>query len=104
MRKNGVTTIVVIALVVAVVALLNPTMADFQDHLSAKAAGKAAGAKLEGIGGVLQKGAGALAGGVAALAAGLYSRKDYFLFSTYSIGEKGDLYLGVAKKLFLKLR
>ena len=102
-RNKGLAAVVVAILALVIIALLNPTSEDFQSYLSAKA-GKASGKSLEGLGGLLQKGAGALASGVAAMSASLYARKDYLFFSTYSAGKSGDLYLGIAKKLFIKLR
>jgi hypothetical protein len=102
-NKNSLGSIVIVALVLVLLAVLNPNTADFKAHLAAQASGQAAGKDAGGLVGALSKGAAAVAGGVASLAGSAFERKDYVLFSTYARGKSGPLYLGVAK-LFLKLR
>ena len=105
MRKSGIKSIVILALALALLAVLNPGQADFKAYLSSRASGKVEGQDSGGLIGTLSKGAAALAGRAAAGAGGLYARKDYLFASTFSLGgEKGSLYLGLAKKLFIKLR
>ena len=99
--RSPLATVILAALALALLYALNPTLADFQAWRSAQAQGEAATGKMTGLIGVMKKGAGAVAGALTGGGAGLYPRKDYLLFSTYSLG--GDNYLGIAR-LFIKIR
>lgn len=100
MSKTGAKSLAIAALTLVVLALLNPKPVDFKAYLASQARAQTAG---EGAGivlGALSKGAAALAGGTGSL----YARKNYLVCSTYSFGNKGSLYLGLAKRLFIRLR
>jgi len=102
--KSPLATIVIIALVLVLLYALNPTRDDFIAWRTARAERAAGGAQSSGLEGVMKKGAGAIAGAMTGLVAGGFSRSDYLLCSTYSLGgKKGELYLGAAR-LFVKLR
>jgi hypothetical protein len=98
-------TIVIVLLVGILLAVLNPSQADFKAHLaSAGSASVSKSGGAGGLGGVLSKGAAALAGGVGSLASGLYQRRDYIVFSSFTApGAGGSVYLGIAK-LFIRLK
>jgi hypothetical protein len=104
MRKKGSQAIVIVAFVLVVLFLLNPRQADFKAYLAAQASAQVDGKDSGGVIGSLSKGVAAAAGGIASFAGGVFTRKDYYLCSTYALGEKGSLYLGLAKRFFIKLR
>ena len=97
------TTILPALLVLVLLAVLNPKQADFRAYLASRASAQASGSAGGGLIGAISKGAGAVAGGAASIVGGAFKRADYLIFSTYSAGASGPLYLGVAK-LFFKLR
>jgi hypothetical protein len=93
-------TVVIVVLVLALLYALNPSTDDFQAWRTAQAQSQAGGSS-KTFGGVLKKAAGAIAGAMTGVVAGGYKRKNYFVFSTYSLSS--DLYLGVAK-IFIQLK
>ena len=95
MSKNRLAAPIAAALALAALALLNPKQADFKAYLAsrAEASGKGKGSLV----GALSKGAAALAGG----AGSLYGRRNYLVCSTYKLGDAR--YLGLAKRIFIKL-
>jgi hypothetical protein len=101
--KSSLTAILIAVLAVVLLVALNPTMSDFKAWRSSQAESQATSGDTTGLIGALKKGAGALAGGMVGFASSFYDRNNYYLFSTYSAGKQGDLYLGVAR-LFIKLR
>ena len=100
-KSSPLATIIIIALALVLLFALNPTTADFQAWRSSQAQRQVGGSQATGLIGVMQKGAGAIAGAMTALISGTYDRKDYLIFSTYSLGK--DEYLGIAR-LFVKLK
>lgn len=101
--KSSLATVAILALALALLYALNPSFDDFVAWRSGQAQRQAGGGQTSGLAGVMKKGAGAIAGAMTGLVSGAFARTDYLVFSTYSIGKKGDLYLGVAR-LFVKLR
>jgi hypothetical protein len=101
--RKSFTVILIIVLAAALLVALNPTMSDFKAWRAGQAESQATSGDTTGLIGVMKKGAGAIAGGMVGLASGFYERNNYYLFSTFSAGKKGDLYLGAAR-LFIKLR
>jgi hypothetical protein len=94
-------TIIIIALVALLFVALNPSTDDFKAWRSSQAESQATGGDTAGIVGALKSGAGKLAGAISGAVAGGYERRNYYLFSTYSLGS--DRYLGVAH-LFIKVK
>jgi hypothetical protein len=101
--KSPIATIIIFALLLVLLFALNPSMADFQAWRSGQAERQAGGGSASGLVGVMKKSVGAVAGAMTGMASGILERKDYLLFSTYSLGTKGALFLGAAR-LFVKLR
>lgn len=99
--KSSLATVIIVVLALVLLYALNPTTADFQAWRSAQAQRQATSGSMTGLIGTLKKGAGALAGAMTGTVAGGYSRKDYLVCSTYSLG--GDSYLGIVH-LFIKLK
>jgi hypothetical protein len=99
--------ILILALAGALLYALNPTLDDFVAWRVAQAQGSAVSQDSKGVARVLKQGAetiaGAIAGTMVGLASGAFVRTNYYLFSTFSTGPKGQLYLGVAR-VFIKLR
>ncbi len=95
--------ILVIALLVGgLLFALNPSMDDFGAFYQKKAEKEAA----QSVSGGLGKLVAGMAKGAASLAANAYTRKDFVLFSTYTLGKASDpseRYLGVAK-IFIKVK
>jgi hypothetical protein len=100
--KSPLAAAIIAALVLALLFALNPTTEDFQAWRSTQAQAQAGGEKTSGLIGALKSGAGKIAGAMTGLVAGSYSRKDYFICSTFSLGNNSR-YLGVAR-LFIKLK
>jgi len=99
-NRNSLGTVAILVLAGVLLAVLNPTQADFKTFL-AESQGRAAAAGDTGLIGEIGKGVGTAVGG---LASGLYKPRSYVLFSTFSSpGDKGSVYLGIAK-LFIKLK
>jgi hypothetical protein len=98
--KRGINVIIVLLAIVLLYAL-NPTSEDFVAWRSGQARSQAASGDTSGLFGVLKKGAGAAAGAMNGLVAKGYKRHDYFVCSTFTLGD--DSYLGVAR-LFFKLK
>jgi len=99
--SSPIATIIIVALALVLLYALNPTTADFQAWRAHQAQGEASSGSMTGLIGTLKKGTGALAGAMTGGISGLYSRKDFLVFSTYSLGK--DEYLGIAR-LFIKLK
>jgi hypothetical protein len=91
--------LIILVLALALLYALNPSTADFQAWRSAEAR-RQAGAGT-GLIGALKKGAGAIAGAMTGGIAGLYSRHDYLVCSSYTLGS--DEYLGIAR-MFVKIK
>ncbi len=104
-KSSPIATVIIIALALVLLFALNPTTADFQAWMSGRAESHATeGTKNGTLGNAFGKLIGKATGAVSSLFAGGYTRRDYLIFSTYSLGgRKGDLYLGAAH-LFLKIR
>jgi hypothetical protein len=98
--KRGVNAVIVLLFLVLLYAL-NPTSDDFKAWRSAQARAQVTGGDSSGLFGALKKGAGAAAGALNGLVASGYRRTDYFVCSSYALGD--ERYLGVAH-LFLKLK
>ncbi len=102
--KRSIGWLVILALLAALFAALNPTMDDFKAWRSARAQDAAVSRDSTGIVRALEKGAGALAGALEEIGSGAFARKNYVVCRTYSSGgSKGPLYLGIART-FIKLR
>jgi hypothetical protein len=95
--------LIIIALVGALLYALNPSFDDFTAWQIASAQNSAVSPDSKGVPRTIEKGIGAIAGAMVGLASGAFERRNYFLFSTFSTGPKGPLYLGIAR-LFVKLR
>jgi hypothetical protein len=95
--------IVILALAGALLFALNPTMDDFVAWRVAQAQGSAVSQDSKGVARVLEKGAGAIAGTMVGIASGAFERRNFYLFSSFSTGPKGQLYLGIAR-FFVKLK
>lgn len=103
-KSSPIATLVIVALALVLLFALNPTTADFQAWMSGQAERSAGGSSTSGLMGALKKGAGAIAGAMTGFVAGGFTRRDYLIFSTYTLGaRRGELYLGAAH-LFIKLR
>jgi hypothetical protein len=86
-RKGGIAVIVIIALILIILGLTNPTMADFRHHLQTQAE---------------NKGLGPLSG-LATIASGGYYRQNYLVFSLFK--EKftdRTAFVGLGKFIFIK--
>jgi hypothetical protein len=95
--------IIIIALVGALLYALNPTIDDFAAWRAADARSSAVSPDSKGAARAFEKGAGALAGAMVGLASGAFERRNFYLFSAFSTGPRGQLYLGIAR-VFIKLR
>ncbi len=96
--------LVILALLAALLAALNPTMDDFKAWRAARAQDSAVSRGSTGIARAFEEGAGALAGALEGIASGAFERTNYLVCSSYgSGGSKGPLYLGIART-FIKLR
>jgi hypothetical protein len=101
--RSGLTVAIIAATVVLLLLALNPSTEDFQAWQSTRVERSVSSGGERGLVGALKSGAGKVAGAIAGAVAGGFKRKDYLLCSTYSLGSKGELYLGIAH-LFIKLR
>jgi len=102
--KRSIGWLVILALLAALLAALNPTMDDFKAWRSARAQDAAVSKDSTGVVRALEKGAGAVAGVLEELGSSAFERTNYVVCSAYSSGgSKGPLYLGVAR-IFIKLR
>jgi hypothetical protein len=103
MARSGrsLTAAIIVALVLVLLFVLNPTTADFQAWRSAQAESQATGGKTSGLIGALKSGAGKIAGAMTSVVAGGYKRHDYLVLSTFTLGS--DDYLGIAR-LFIKVK
>jgi fructose-specific phosphotransferase system IIC component len=100
--KSIIGLVVIVVVVGGLLFALNPTMDDFSAHLQRQAEVQASKSVQGGLG----KALGSLAGVASGLSAKAYARKDYVVFSTYTLGkasDPGSRYLGVAK-VFIKLK
>jgi hypothetical protein len=98
MKRSALTTLLVILVAALLLVALNPDQKDFSAFLSGKGTVQA---KDTGLKGVMSGAMTAVTG----LTAGLYKRSNYLLFSTYHLGgEKGKVYLGAAKVVFIRLK
>jgi hypothetical protein len=95
--------IVILALVGALLYALNPTIDDFAAWRAANAQSSAVSPESKGAAQLFEKAAGAVAGAMVGLASGAFERRNFYLFSTFSTGPRGQLYLGIAR-FFIKLR
>jgi hypothetical protein len=95
--------IVILALVGALLYALNPSIDDFAAWRAAEAQSSAVSKDSKGAARAFEKGAGAIAGAMVGLASGIFERRSFYLFSTFSTGPRGQLYLGIAR-VFIKLR
>jgi hypothetical protein len=102
--RNSLATIIVGALVLVLLYGLNPSIEDFKAWRANQAVAAAGGSNKDFVG-VLKKGAGAMAGAMVGAMSGAFERKDYLIFSTYSVGagKSRQVYLGAAR-LFVKLK
>jgi hypothetical protein len=99
--KNGLVAGIIVVLVLILLYALNPTTADFQAWRSGQVQREATSGTMTKPIGTIKKGVGAIAGAMTGGIAALYSRKDYLVCSSYSLGS--DRYLGIAR-LFVKLK
>jgi len=100
--KNGLTAMIIVVAVLALLYILNPSSDDFAAWQSRQTIGKSASPDSGDLIGALSKGAGELAGAISKAGASLLSsRKNYYFCSTYSY--LGGSYLGVAT-FFVKLK
>jgi len=96
-RKGGIAAIVIIALVLIILGLTNPTMADFRQHLQTQARSQV------GDKGIFSDAAKGIAGGVAGISSAAYYRQNYLIFSLFK--EKGSdrtAFVGLGKFFFIK--
>lgn len=94
-RKGGLAALIILVLVLVILGLTNPSMADFRHHLQTQAQAQA-----ENKGGGLLSG---LAGGIAGLSSAAYYRQNYLIFSLFK--EKGSdrtAFVGFGKFIFIK--
>jgi hypothetical protein len=98
-KKTG--WIIFAALVLLLLAALNPSTEDFQAWYAGQAQSQVTQGDKTGLVGVLKSGLGAVAGALSGAVASNYKRSNYYLFSTYSLGDRS--FLGVAH-LFIKLK
>ncbi len=89
--------VVLIAAILALLFVTNPTGKDFSEWYGNKAA---AAAPAGGVGKVL----GGIGKGMASLSAGAFQRKNYGIFSVFSATKAGAAYLGLGKVVFVKIR
>ncbi len=102
--RRSIGWLVILALLAALLAALNPTMDDFKAWRSARAQDAAVSPDSTGIVRAFETGAGAIAGALEEIGSGAFTRANYVVCSAYgSGGSKGPLYLGVAR-IFIKLR
>jgi hypothetical protein len=102
--KRSIGWLVILALLAALLAALNPTMDDFKAWRAARAQDAAVSPDSTGIERAFETGAGAVAGLLEEIGSGAYRRTNYVVCSAFgSGGSKGPLYLGIART-FVKLR
>lgn len=92
--------IVILALVGALLFALNPTIDDFAAWRAADARSSAVSPDSKGAARAFERGAGALAGAMVGMASGVFERRNFYLFSTFSSGN--HTYLGIAR-FFIRL-
>jgi hypothetical protein len=94
-KKGGsLAGLVILILLLCLLAALNPSQADFKAHLGQAAARQAQGELGKSLLSALGK-----------LPSAVFTRRSYIFASSFAApGQKGDLYLGLAKVLFIKLR
>ncbi len=100
--KSLVGLVLVVAVVGGLLFALNPNMDDFGAYMQNKGSAQAS----QNNTGALSKLASGIAGSVSSLVAKAYTRKDYLVFSTFTLGKASnpsDQYLGIAK-LFIKIK
>ena len=94
-------TIIIVVLALVLLFALNPSKDDFIAWNSAQPRNQATSGENSGTKKELKPWAGVFAGVMKGFVSRGFSRTDYLVFSTYSLGP--DRYLGIAK-LFIKLR
>jgi hypothetical protein len=100
--KSLIGLVLIIAVVGGLLFVLNPDMDDFGVFMQNKGSAQAG----QNSTGPLSKLASGIAGSVSGLVAKAYTRKDYIVFSTFTMGKASapsDQYLGIAK-LFIKIK
>ena len=100
-KSSPAATVIIVVLALVLLYALNPSTEDFRAWRSAQAEGAAASGAMGCLIGSLKSGVGKIAGAMSGVTAAFYSRKDFLVCSTYSLGR--DEYLGIAH-LFIKLR
>jgi len=86
-----------IAVILALLFVTNPTKQDFSVWYGKQAAASAPA-------GTLGKALGGIGIGMASVAASAYQRQSYGVFSVFSLTKGGSAYLGLGKVVFLKVR
>ncbi|HAE22308.1 MAG TPA: hypothetical protein DCG47_08305 [Spirochaetaceae bacterium] len=100
--KSLVGLVLILAVIGGILFVLNPDMDDFSLYMQNRASAQAS----QNNTGALSKLASGIAGSVSGLVAKAYTRKDYLVFSTFTMGKASapsDQYLGMAK-LFIKIK
>ncbi len=88
MKRSAMASLLVVLLFALLLVLLNPTQADFRAWYTRKSSA-ASGPVI-----------GAMSGAMVAV---FSARTDYLLFSTFK-AERGNVYLGFAKVIFIRLK
>jgi hypothetical protein len=97
LRKNRLVVIIVVLAIFGLLAITNPSSADFKKYLSES---EKKSAEVETGSAMFGKVAGALAG----LGSGMYDRTSYGLFSVFSVGKGSASYIGFGKVVFVRIR
>ncbi len=89
--------LVLIAVILALLFVTNPTKQDFTAWYGKQAAASAPS-------GTLGKALGGLGKGMASVAASAFQRQSYGVLSVFSLAKGGTAYVGLGKVVFLKVR
>lgn len=89
--------LVLVAVILALLFVTNPTKQDFSAWYGKQAAASAPS-------GTLGKALGGLGKGMASVAASAFQRQNYGVFSVFSLVKGGAAYVGLGKVVFLKIR
>ncbi|HOX13892.1 MAG TPA: hypothetical protein P5117_04975 [Spirochaetia bacterium] len=89
--------LVLLAIILALLVVTNPTKQDFAAWYGKQAAASAPS-------GTLGKALGGIGKGMASVAASAFQRQSYGVLSVFSLAKGGTAYVGLGKVVFLKVR